>query len=277
MYYPPKFDVQKAIELGKLVLQAYQRFQDFKHGKPWELQGDYSLVSEITYRTMMSFDPNDPDAGLTAIDKEMLEEQPVSYSLDSMFGKDIPMGFIATSEDKKEVFLIFRGTVSLREWLFDANIKVQAYGQDNWGCVSNGFLTIYNRCRESFLKNLTELAATEPQLYICGHSLGGALSLLALPDVMRSTPFTKPIHYNFGAPRVGDNDFVMAYNTLPSQQTFRVVNTSDLVTSIPLPAQFPLIPSGNYSHVDTPVDFTVQKNDLVSNHSMDTYIAALGG
>jgi triacylglycerol lipase len=276
MHYPPKFDAKKAVELGKLVKQAYQRFQDYKKGTPWKLQGNYTFVSEISYRTLMSFDPTDPEAGLTAIDKEVAIEMPVSYSLDSMLGRDIPMGFVATSKDKKEVYLVFRGTVSVREWLFDLNIKVQTYGQDKWGCVSDGFLTIYNRCRESFLKNLTDLAP-DPQLYITGHSLGGALSLLALPDVIRSTPFKKPILYNFGCPRLGDNDFVTAYNALPFQKTFRVVNTSDLVTSIPLPAAFPLVPSGNYSHVDTPVDFTVQKNDISANHSMDTYIAALGG
>jgi predicted lipase len=195
----------------------------------------------------------------------------------SLMGQQIPMGFVAQSVDKSEVFVVFRGTVAPEEWLFDINIKTQTYGQPNWGCVTDGFLRIYNRCRNSFLNNLTALAPSKPQLYISGHSLGGALSVLALPDVIRSTPFKSPILYNFGCPRVGDNDFVTAYNALPSQQTFRVVNTSDLVTSIPLPIQLPLIPSGNYTHVDVPVDFTAQKNDLKLNHSMDTYIAALGG
>ena len=105
--------------------------------------------------------------------------------------------------------------------------------------------------------------------------LGGALSLMALPDVVNSSPFKRPVLYNFGCPRVGDNDFVQAYNGLRGQKTFRVVNTSDLVTSIPLPIALPLVPSGNYSHVDTSVDFTFQGGDLGINHTMDTYIAAL--
>ena len=276
MYYPPNFDAKKAIELGQLVKQAYQRFENFKQGTPWTLQGPYTLVSEITYHTVLSFDPTDENAGMTAIDKEMAA-LPVSFSVESLLGKDVPMGFVALSKDKKQLFLIFRGTVSAREWLFDINIKVQTYGQPHWGCATDGFLKIYNRCRGSFIDQLTALAPSNPQLFIAGHSLGGALTVLALPDVIRSTPFKKPILYNFGCPRVGDNDFVTAYNALPFQQTFRVVNTCDLVTSIPLPIQLPLIPSGNYSHVDTSVDFTVQKNDLGLNHSMDTYITALGG
>jgi triacylglycerol lipase len=276
MYYPPNFDPQKAIELGRLVKQAYQCFENFKQGTPWTLQGDYSLVSEISYHTVMSFDPTNEEAGLTAIDTEIAKEA-LSFSAEGFLGKDIPMGFVARSADKKEVFLVFRGTVSALEWLFDIDIKVQTYGQPDWGSVTDGFLKIYNRCRESFLNNLITLAPANPQLYISGHSLGGALSVLALPDVIRSTPFKQPIVYNFGCPRVGDNTFVTAYNALPSQQTFRVVNTSDLVTSIPLPIQIPLVPSGNYSHVNTPVDFTIQENNLGLNHSMDTYIAALGG
>src|SRR3972149_6666288 len=119
MYYPPNFDRDKAIELCKLVQQAYQQFDNFKQSKPWKLQGEYSLVCEISYHTILSFDAQD-ESDLTAIDREM-QNQPVSFSIDSLIGKDIPMGFVATQG--KNVYLIFRGTQTPREWLFDANVK----------------------------------------------------------------------------------------------------------------------------------------------------------
>jgi triacylglycerol lipase len=275
MYFPPKFDRERAIELGKLVKQAYQRFEDFKNNKPWKIKDGYALVCEISYRTFLSFDA-DGDSGKTAIDREMetavLSSDTVSFGLEDLIYKDVPVGFIATKNET--AYLVFRGTVTPREWIFDANIKMQAYRLKNFGNVSDGFQNIYRRSRESFIKSLGNLSSDFP-LFIGGHSLGGALSLLSLPDVIQSTHFKNPILYNFGCPRVGDAVFGRAYENLPGQQTFRVVNTSDLVTSIPLPVEIPLLPSGYYTHVGQPVDFSFQGNSLGLNHSMDTYIAEL--
>lgn len=276
MLIPPDFEKKRAMELGKLVKQAYQLFDNYKNKKPWTLQDGYALVCEISYRTFLSFDVNGDESEQTAIDREMEEVQetePVSFGLvDDLVYKDVPVGFVATKD--KTAYLVFRGTVTPREWIFDANIKMQAYRLKNWGRVSDGFQNIYRRCRESFIKPLGNLPADYP-LFITGHSLGGALSLLSLPDVVQSTHFKKPTLYNFGCPRVGDAEFGRNYDSLPDQKTFRVVNSSDLVTSIPLPVEIPALPSGFYTHVGQPIDFAFQGNSLTLNHSMDTYIAAL--
>lgn len=275
MYYPAGFDTKKAIEIGKLVKQAYQQFESYKSGLEWKLPADYDLVCVIAYNpTQLSWDAAEQE-GPTLIDQEMatVPAAAVSFALDSP-PKEYPMGFVATSKKSKNVYLIFRGTVTTQEFVKDAKIKMKPYVVNKWGNVALGFLEVYTACRESFMKTLGGLGA-DLNLYIGGHSLGAALSVLALPDVVKTTHFKKPVLYNFGCPRVGDNDFVNAYNTLPSQKTFRVANSSDLVASIPLPLPMPFVSSGYYSHVDTPVDFNVQKDDLSVNHSMDTYISVL--
>jgi triacylglycerol lipase len=276
MYFPPGFDCERAIELGRLVKQAYQQFEDYKNKKSWQLQDDYTLVGEIFYRTFLSFDPNAEESDKTAIDREMetvIEQEPVSFGLlDDLLYKDVPMGFVATKDSA--AYLIFRGTVTPREWIFDANIKMQDYRLKNWGKVSDGFQNIYRRCRESFIKPLGNLSADFP-LFIGGHSLGGALTLLSLPDVVHSTHFKAPVLYNFGCPRVGDADFGRAYANLSAPATFRVVNSSDLVTAIPLPVAIPALPSGYYTHVGQPVEFTIQANSLTQNHNMQTYLEVL--
>lgn len=276
MYFPAEFDRQRATELGRLVIQAYQRLEAFKKNQPWTIQDGYELVCEVTYRTFLSFDAGEESQPETAIDREIenfrREAGPVSFGAESLFSQDVPVGFLASKNGN--AYLVFRGTATPREWIFDANIRMQEYRLPNWGKVSDGFQNIYRRSRESFIKTLAGLDKSMP-LFISGHSLGGALSLLALPDVADSTPFKQPVLYNFGCPRVGDADFNRAYQNLPCQEIFRVVNTSDLVTSVPLPVEIPLLPSGFYCHVGTPVDFNVQANDLNLNHSMDTYLAAL--
>ena len=275
MYFPPDFDVKKAIELGKLVKQAYEQFQFHKEDKEWKLSGTYNLVGTIIYnRWQMGFDVNEAeshtliDDEVDTIQAESLATGDVSFGIVSDLFKDYPMGFIATSKNGKDAYLIFRGTVTGQEFIKDAKIVLTPYMQPNSGYVALGFLEVYTACRESFIKTLAGLGP-DVNLYIAGHSLGAALSVLSLPDVAKATQFKTPTLYNFGCPRVGDNDFVTAYNGVLGQKTFRIANSSDLVTTLPPPAPI------YYSHVDVPVDFNVQSNNVAINHSMDTYIAAL--
>jgi hypothetical protein len=280
MYYPPNFDSKKAVELGNLVVEAYRQLEFYtnpeayvkKYGKAWKLPADYKLVTTITYnRWQLGFDAE--DATPTLVDQEMAEieheEGAVSFGIIEDLFKDYPMGFVATSKDGKSAYLIFRGTITKQEFLKDAKVALKPYFSNNWGYVALGFLEVYMACRDSFIKSLGDLDE-KLDFYISGHSLGAALSVLALPDVVKTTKFKSPTLYNFGCPRVGDNAFVTAYNALPALKAFRVVNSSDLVPTLPPPAPI------YYSHVDLPVEFNVQKNDVGLNHSMDTYLAAFG-
>jgi len=263
MYYPPDFNWKISIELGKLVEQAYQQYECFLQGKPWKIQGGYTLVCEIYYWSLFK---TDNGTELTIIDKELQQTNP------KLLGREIPMGFLARSDCN--AYLVFRGTQTLLERLYDFNTKMEPYLLPNWGKVHEGFLRIYKKCRDrkNFIDSIKGLDKNL-NFFITGHSLGAALSILALPDVVSNTSFKHPSLYNFGCPRVGDNTFVTKYNELITPNSFRIVNTSDLVTSVPPP--WPEIGGGYYSHVDIPVDFTVQTEDLGGNHSMDTYLNAL--
>lgn len=65
------------------------------------------------------------------------------------------------------------------------------------------------------------------QIYCTGHSLGGALALLAAYDISRAMEWvsrpTKVICYTFGAPRVGNHAFAHTYNKMVPE-TWSVVN-----------------------------------------------------
>ena len=89
------------------------------------------------------------------------------------------------------------------------------------------------------------------------------------------TPHTAPTLYTYGSPRVGDKVFAEAFNRRHAGSAFRIVNTSDIVVSIPLPVPFAGVLGGFFTHVDTPVDFTSQEETLEKNHLMQTYIRAL--
>jgi len=84
----------------------------------------------------------------------------------------------------------------------------------------------------------------------------------AVTDIEASTRCRVEALYTFGSPRVGDDRFVKAFNRAFAARSFRIANTSDIVTSIPLPVPIAGIVGGYFSHVDTPVDMTIQKDDL---------------
>jgi pimeloyl-ACP methyl ester carboxylesterase len=127
----------------------------------------------------------------------------------------------------------FRGTSNLRDFITDAEfwretLVVEADGAD---CqVHRGFLAAY----ESIIEELAAHLRGQPQLplFITGHSLGGALAILAALELQRQK-FPIVQVYTFGQPRVGNGAFKRLYEWSLGAQTFRVVFEEDCIARIP--------------------------------------------
>jgi len=265
MYFPKGFNTELSLELAELIIQAYAQFEAFENEQLWKLPGKYSLKAEFSYlwtpgRTI--------EKGIRNFD---LTLRRLSRSTRHKTIK-IPIGFVAQRKDI--LFLILRGTQTVKEWIRNFSISLSSYPASNYGKVHDGFLQTYNAVRKDIMESL---AGTDPKakLYVAGHSLGAALTTLALPDIEANLKRKVSGLYTYGSPRVGNDAFVKAFNRTFGQASFRIVNTSDIVTSIPLPAPIAGIVGGYFSHVDTPVDLTVQEDDLEQNHDMKTYLSAL--
>jgi hypothetical protein len=102
------------------------------------------------------------------------------------------------------------------------------------GRVHGGFLGGYNSVRENILKALKQVLGLP--IYITGHSLGAALATVATNhlegEVLEGIPLRDQIAacYTFGSPRVGNNQFDREFKSA----IYRVVNTTDIVTVVPL-------------------------------------------
>jgi len=72
-----------------------------------------------------------------------------------------------------------------------------------------------------------------PTIYITGHSLGGAIAVLAADDIKAALPWLPPSClrvYTFGAPRVGNHPFAKYFNErIP--ECWSVVNNRDAVAT----------------------------------------------
>jgi hypothetical protein len=125
--------------------------------------------------------------------------------------------------------LAFRGTevTKFRDMLTDASaFKISAIE----GRVHKGFAEAYLSIEPQVLDGLKKIRGLP--LYITGHSLGAALATIATQYLERDPFWRDEIAacYTFGSPRVGDHEFDREFKS----SIYRVVNTTDIVTTIPL-------------------------------------------
>lgn len=100
--------------------------------------------------------------------------------------------------------------------------------------VHKGFWSAYSSIRGQLQSSISDALDKEyAPLFITGHSLGGALGILAAYDITNNFDLPEPVTvYNFGTPRVGNVAFSALYNSkVPG--TFRVVVDGDVISGMP--------------------------------------------
>jgi hypothetical protein len=235
-----QFDIaqfEQSFEKGKII----QGYSNAKSIKPWKITGNYQETTELGASTT-------------------------------------PFGFV-TTDSNNNVYIVFRGTKKIVEWFKDANIQLVSYADrmivddtfdikkwqilenkiefasdnicanipnaDGFGCVTAGFRGIYVSLRQQMIDALNTIFNTIdvnniPQIYVTGHSLGGALATLSIPDILNNTIFTKDeikdkiTLYTFASPRCGDSTFAENFEN-QGVKHWRIANTEDLVTTLPFP------------------------------------------
>ena len=153
-------------------------------------------------------------------------------------------GFVCKREvDAERPYLVvaFRGTEKkVSDWLTDSRCTPTIQGKAK---VHTGFLEAFavNPNGGKSVKELLEEILGRPEaskmpLYITGHSLGGALALLATKLV---APNVNGACYTFGAPRVGNYEYFRFIKT----PVYRIVNSADVVPRVP-PGPFMIVLRG---------------------------------
>jgi triacylglycerol lipase len=126
--------------------------------------------------------------------------------------------------------LAFRGTEIKKKKDVATDLKATQISVIEGG-VHKGFRDAYESVRAEIEKSLAGLDKKMP-LYITGHSLGAALATVATQELDKKDAFRDRIAacYTFGSPRVGN----ATYDRNFKAPIYRMVNTTDIVTVIPL-------------------------------------------
>ncbi|HEU4963309.1 MAG TPA: lipase family protein [Bacilli bacterium] len=259
------FNVQSAIVWAQLVEAAYTYFDRNRH----------------------NVDPNPPQADALPTGWHVLANLRVKEVL-GLFKEQELIGFIVQSDtDPEHLGIVFRGTDGVMDWVEDLEFRMEPFTLiPNGGKTERGFTNVYEsvlvekpgdpsatpQTLDQFLETLHLEPYNAERVTVTGHSLGGAVAILAAVGLASKQPDLNLEIYSFAAPRVGNSEFVSTYNALVPN-SFRVFNKPDLVPHVPPE----LLGYGQVNmsfEVDSHDDPQI-KHSILAYHSILTYITML--
>jgi hypothetical protein len=155
----------------------------------------------------------------------------------------VATAYFVLTRDKRVGVLAFRGTepTSLINWLTDADTTKYVFGQDS-GHVHSGFFANV----EALWADIVELIDPAlrngmEELYITGHSLGGAMAVVTAARIFESdgddryATWKAAVRgvYTYGQPIVGDEAFKATFEPRFGKFLYRHVYDHDVVPCLP--------------------------------------------
>ena len=162
----------------------------------------------------------------------------LGFTLESTYSVSIPLvvdtqAFLAklTLDNEREPFLVlsFRGTELKKAADIKADIRAipTIIGPESTNIkVHSGFYDAFHMVKSDISTDLSSEKYRNLPLYITGHSLGGALAIVAT-YFLSSDQIAAC--YTFGGPRVGNLDFGQSIKP----PIYRIINAADLVPRLP--------------------------------------------
>jgi Lipase (class 3) len=260
------FEGNIAHDLATLIGSAYAQFEQQGEGT-WSLPKGFEEVTELTHDR-----------------------------------KKKVFGFVAKKD--RDAFIIIRGTRTAYEWYNNTAIKYDKYisiAGKKWGITTKGFYSIYLDIREE-IKSALEIINNAERIFIAGHSLGGALATLTIPDLIDSgIDPDKIIVYTFASPRCCDRELATKLN-YSGVQHWRIANTEDIVPTLPgataniFSPERPVSPEEveenfivktyndlktkgmkTLEHTGNPIYFTISTDSMQDNHNLEfIYMTGIG-
>jgi hypothetical protein len=137
-------------------------------------------------------------------------------------------GLVATG--RGALLVSFAGTdpLALQNWVTNFHLGPRAR------VTHHGFTAAIAAVWDELAATLTDRRYAQLPLFFTGHSLGGALAIIAAERLLREGGTMATGIYAFGSPRVGGADFADAYAASGlASRTFRLVHGLDIIPAVP--------------------------------------------
>jgi len=146
---------------------------------------------------------------------------------------------VVVAEGQGATFVTFAGSDPLKfqDWITDFSAMPSPSN------LHSGFEQAVETVLPDIQLAFGKRAAPNQTVFFTGHSLGGALAILAAWRISRLQNAPKIAVYTFGSPRNGGEEFFEDYTSRLGDFTFRLVHGTDIVPTVP-----PVL-LGGYRHV----------------------------
>lgn len=174
------------------------------------------LMAEMSRLAYIKFEEKDSELR-TALSN-------ANFELIQIFNSEGTQAFLAKRDSDKMIVLSFRGTEKDDPRDVITDLDVTFYTGENGVKIHNGFCKAYELVKDAITMAVAEFKGYA--LYVTGHSLGGALALIATRSFNSDN---LAACYTFGSPKVGNEEF----DDDIKPPIYRVVNAYDLVPFSP--------------------------------------------
>ena len=147
------------------------------------------------------------------------------FTLSATFDESGTQAFLAKREPDKVAVLAFRGTEADSWKDIHTDLQFRFYKGEHGLKVHRGFRDAYAKVGEQ-IRSTVDRETDQHSLYVTGHSLGGALAIIAAKELERDS---LAACYTFGNPRVGNDELGEEIRT----PVYRIVNAADGVPRVP--------------------------------------------
>lgn len=146
------------------------------------------------------------------------------------------LGYSGVHPSSESIFVVFRGSSSLLNWLDDFEVqKVPYESYKECTClVHKGFYNATQHLRDSTVESVTKLVELFPtyRVITTGHSLGAAIAMMMALELNKALLNSQVEIYNYGQPRVGEKKYADFANTIIEEQ-YRYTHNKDMVPHVP--------------------------------------------
>jgi triacylglycerol lipase len=149
---------------------------------------------------------------------------------DSLTGLPPHSACVVVAEGHDATFVTFAGSdpAKPQDWITD--FEAMPSPDDLHTGFADAVKTVWPAIQAALAKRT---APTQP-VFFTGHSLGGALAILAASRAPLEPNVQQVVVYTFGGPRVGGDAFFDDYTRQLGDFTFRFIHGCDIVPTVPL-------------------------------------------